>query len=299
MFRFQKSNNSPAIHSHEETLAFEYLHMAVSLGCPLMSTFHGLPPQGVTQLSKSKRKLLYTHASTILANTIFSKKQLLSLGAPNEKIQILPQGLPLTDFPYNPAPHPAPSGPIKLLTVGRFQRDKGQEYALLATKRLLQLGHNIEYNMVGVGDTGRRRLEGLSKKIGIESAVHFHQNICHEGLKNLYNTCHIFILPSLRSKSQSHTETQGVVIQEAQASGCLVIATQTGGIPECVVNEVNATLINDRSSKEIANAVCTLLNNDELWKNMQINGRHHVKQKFCSFDIGKKMASIIKSLKTN
>ena len=281
------------IHAHEEIAAYEFVHLSKVTGLPLVVTFHGLPPEGVGQLASVKRAILYGHADKVIVNTEFAKKQVAALGCPEEKIIILPQGLPVEDFGFNPSQPPAVGRPLELLTVGRYQRDKGQAYVLIALKRLIDQGILVHYHLVGVGDEGRNRLDNIAKQLQLESYVSFHQDLSDQALKALYHQAHLFVLPSLSSKNGSHEETQGVVLQEAQASGCLVIATNVGGIPECIHDHVDALLIKDRSSKELVSAIKFYLGHPGDWSKFQKKARENVEKNFSSDIVGLSMKNIL------
>ena len=115
-------------------------------------------------------------------------------------------------------------------------------------------------------------------------------------LRQLYDKSHIFILPSLKAKDGFHEETQAVVIQEAQASGVIVIATNAGGIPECVDDGKSAFLVNDRSADEITEQVLALLSESDSWGHIRRAARKWVEEHFCSNVIGKRMNDVYVSL---
>lgn len=281
------------VHSHDESLAYTFLFFAKSKNLPLVLTFHGLPPHGVNQLNSQKRHILYSNVNRVIVNTKFAKRQICALGCPPEKVAILPQGLPLQDFPFGQRPAPQSDEAVKLLTVGRYHRDKGQIYALIALRRLLNSGVNAEWNFVGVGPD-LVRLQAWSKKLKLNSNVKFHTELNVTDLKSLYRNCHLFVLPSVES-SNGHVETQGVVLQEAQASGCIPIASKTGGIPECLHDQTDALLVRQRSSRQIADAIASLINSPSRWETMQLQGRKNVENNLSASVIGKKMQRLLRS----
>lgn len=283
-----------AIHAHEEIAAYEFLHLAKLHRIPLIITFHGLPPKDVGQLSTEKRRLLYDFARVVLVNTEFSKSQVTALGCDPAKVVILPQGLPMEDYPYR-APVPrSESAPLEVLTVGRFHRDKGQGYALLALARLKARGLNIKWHFVGVGPD-KQRLLGLIRRLQLEDVAVFHQALEADKLLALYQTCDIFVLPSIDNRHGRHVETQGVVLQEAQACGCVPVASSVGGIPECLHDGVDAILVRQKSSRAIASAVSQLFLNKAVMASYRENGRKNVEENFSAAMIGRKMAAIINS----
>lgn len=278
------------VHAHSEMLAFEFMLFALMKDKPLLYTFHGLLPKGVASISHNKRKMLYGEVSAVLVNTGFAQQQVTRLGCPVKKVLILPQGLPLDDFPFVPRTAPTRNEPLFLLTVGRYHLDKGQRYALLALRRLIDAGNVVVWHFVGVGPD-KSMLVSLAKKLGVADCSFFHTELNLEEICSLYQKCHLFVLPSLNSrKNEEHVETQGVVLQEAQASGCIPIATRVGGIPECLNDKEDSILIKDRSSRAIFDAVKYLMDRPDEWGSYQKKGRNNVEQNFSAAVIGQRMA---------
>jgi colanic acid/amylovoran biosynthesis glycosyltransferase len=284
-------NDVNIIHSHSEALSHRFVVLAEILDVPLVVTFHGLPPRGVPQLSAERREELYRYVHKVIVNTNFAKKQVLAFGCSPEKIEVLPQGLPIENFLFNPAPVPAKGEPLRMLSVGRFHREKGQHYSLLALKRLLNDGICAHWSFVGSGPD-LVKIKELVHKLNIHEYVTFYENVSPEKLSGLYSKSHIFVLASIDIPG-NHVETQGVVLQEAQASGCLVIASRTGGIPECLNHKNDSLLIEPQSSRAIYAAIKHFYSIPEEWKVYRQKGLLSVKKNFSSKIIGKKMAKLL------
>lgn len=280
------------IHSHAEILAYEFMFLALMSDLPLIHTFHGFTPKGVPPLADNKRKAFYDNVSRVLVNTRFAMRQVVSVGCPSEKVIIVPQGLPLDEFPFSPLPCPSSGDVLHLLSVGRFYRDKGYGYSLLAVARLIKAGVNIHFHIVGEGPD-KQWMQNLIVKLDISEQVTLYNAMPSYKLTKMYDQAHIFILASLAGQGKEWTETQGVVLQEAQAKGCIPIATRVGGIPECLNHEQNAILVPEKSSKAIANSILYLLQRPEEWKWYQENGRRNVEENFSADVIGKRIAEIL------
>lgn len=278
------------IHSHFEITGHMMLPVIRAQQKPFVVTFHGLPPPGVSQLPEAMRKEYIDAADIILVNTEFAKKQYMSLGAPAEKIIIIPQGIVTKDFVFSAKPKPE-EAPIELLTVGRFHTDKGQQYVLQALPKLIALGYNLHYTLVGAGPE-RANLENMVAQLNLQQHVTFYTTISEQKLKEIYARAHIFVFPSLTDKTGFHEETQGVAIQEAQASGLIVIATKTGGIPECVDDGKSAFLVDDRNSQAIADKIQWIIDNPQRWSEWQHNARQYVETYFDIDVIGARLMQI-------
>jgi len=88
----------------------------------------------------------------------------------------------------------------------------------------------------------------------------------------LYRRASIFILPSVRA-SNGAEEGQGLVLQEAQASGLPVISTRIGGIPEGMVEGATGFLVPERDSAALAERAGALLDDAALRRRMGRAGR--------------------------
>lgn len=282
------------IHSHSEILAYRFLFLSELLEVPLVLTFHGLPPVGVGQLSASKRRVLYDRVSKVFVNTEFAKAQVCSLGCDPGKVVVIPQGLPVNDFSFRKREAPSVGESLHILSVGRYHRDKGQAYALLSARRLLDARCPVRWSFVGVGPD-LQRLQKLAKRLSLEPHVVFHQGLPSEDLKRLYSEAHLFVFTSIDSPG-GHVETQGVVLQEAQASGCIPIASRVGGIPECIHDREDALLVRQRSSRQLSDAIQFMRAHPDLWQQYQEAGRRNVEVNYSADTVGKQIAECLRSL---
>lgn len=282
------------IHSHFEAVGHKLLPIVKAQGVPFVITFHGLPPPNVNQLSNNMRREYMQHASVILVNTEFAKRQYANLGADEKKIKILPQGTDIEKFSFFRKSHPGKST-LKILTVGRFSEDKGQKYAMEGIAKLIKKGFNIEYTLIGEG-LNKNNLIQFADELGISQFIRFKSSLSEQDIIKHYHEAHIFVLPSLRAFDGCHEETQGVVLQEAQACGAIVIATRVGGIPECVQDGESAFLVEDRNSDAIAEKIEWIMNNPQKWDEWQANARKHVEENYDINLIGCKMMALYNQL---
>jgi glycosyltransferase involved in cell wall biosynthesis len=74
-------------------------------------------------------------------------------------------------------------------------------------------------------------------------------------------------------------EPFGLAPLEANACGLPVIAVAEGGVRETIVNEVNGLLV-DSAPSAMAAAISRLLAEPSLRRQLGINGRHIVEQKW-------------------
>jgi 1,2-diacylglycerol 3-alpha-glucosyltransferase len=108
----------------------------------------------------------------------------------------------------------ASNGRRLLLYVGRLAREKSIDVLLRAVAASRDDG--LRLAIAGDGPA-RSDLEQLSAELGIDALVRFLGETSRESLPDLYASCDAFVFPST-------TETQGIVLAEALASGAQIIA---------------------------------------------------------------------------
>jgi len=283
------------IHVHFDQDALFFLPYARLSKTPIVTTFHGMNPVGVKSMPLAHRRATYRGVDRVIVNTEFARTQVVAMGCSTSIVHILPQGTVLDDFPFAPLPPPAPGEPVRIITVGRLQADKGQVWALLAAARLCKQGYDVEWWFAGTGPD-LARLERLAQRLGLGRRVRFFGVVPHRELRSLYGQAHIFVLPSINNSRGYIVETQGVAIQEAQASGCITIASAVGGIPECIEHGVTGLLVRDRSSRALAEAIRWVLAHPEAWTPMREAARRHVERNFDASIIGSRMEQLYREV---
>ena len=144
-----------------------------------------------------------------------------------------------------------------LLYVGRLAPEKDIERLKIA----LSAAPNICLAIVGKGPEGRE----LERKFAGTRTV-FTGLLTGEDLAAAYASADLFVFPST-------TETLGMAMIEALASGLPVIAARTGAIHEVVSEGVNGLLYEPGSDEEFVAAVRRLLENDTMRRSFGLSAR--------------------------
>jgi len=278
------------IHSHSLFSSYDYLFLKEVFGIPLTTTFHGLVPKNVEMLEDRKIRAVLNTGDAFFVNTNFAKSQLEVLGCDAGKIHIIPQGINLDDFPFSSRKIESWEL-ITILSVGRLSIEKGFHIAIKAIGRLIEAFPNVRYHIVG-GGPEKENLTRLIEAEGLRDKVIIFGSISTEQLLSHYAEAHIFILPSIDFCDGSHTETQGVVLQEAQASGIPVIASRTGGIPEVVIDGDTGLLFAEEDDHELANHIQSLIFDPVLYEKLHLQGRRNVEERFSADVICAQLSSV-------
>jgi len=157
-----------------------------------------------------------------------------------------------------------------VLFVGRLRAYKGLHH-------LLQAMTGVEANLAIVGDgPERRRLEGLSRRLGIAHRVHFAGHLADDLLPAAYQAADAFVLPS-----HLPSEAFGLVMVEAMASGLPVVCTELGTGTSVVVQHGETGLVVPPADPEaLARALQRLLSDDELRQRFGRAGRTRARREF-------------------
>ncbi len=76
--------------------------------------------------------------------------------------------------------------------------------------------------------------------------------------------------------NSAFTENFGITLIEAASAGLPVVATDDGGPKDILGNLNNGILVNVKETKNISDAVCKILNDQNLWNKYSQNGVSHV-----------------------
>jgi len=212
--------------------------------------FHNDPLSMDGSKSIDDRKLLLKKCYKIIFNSNWSKKRFLE-GMENKFIN----SDKLSVF-YQSAKRGALSlvkNKKKWITfVGKLNKAKGYDIFCKAIKGVLD--KNPDWKAMVIGDEKR-------EKIDLK-----HKNAKLLGFKKHNEVINIFKKTSIAVVCSRWEEPFGRTSLEASANGCAVIITNKGGLPETITN---AKILKNLSSNELKKLLNTLINNNNLRKNLQ------------------------------
>ncbi len=202
-------------------------------GVPLAFYYHGGEPAASVPVNAGEASLALRLPDVIFTNTGFSAADVVARGAPAEKVVVVPMGFRLEDYPLRAeVPWPRAGTTVELLSIGRLSREKGHHVAIGAIGAVERAGGiRCRYHLVGDGPE-RRRLEDQARSLGLEGRVILHGALEDARLAELVDGAHVALQPSLTVGDW--TENQACVVQEMMLRGLPVIASRSGGMPECI-----------------------------------------------------------------
>jgi len=234
-------------------------------------------------------------ADVIIAPSYKIKKLLQEYGVKKKKpIYVLPTGVNPKVF--------KPSRRIKLrlrkklkifpksrilVFVGRMGKEKNPEFLLRVMGEILKRNNDVFLLMVGDGPA-LKEFQKISQKLGIENNVIFTKAVPYKEIPDYYQASDIFVFASL-------TDTQGIVILEAMASGLPIVALKDAAFQEVVVYNKNGFLIKKASTKIFANIILKILNDSRFYRKLSHNSRKFA-YAFSEENQAKKLLKIYKNL---
>lgn len=252
---------------------------------PVVFTPHGIYPSRsfVNYLIKtvydySFGNLLLKSSDKITALTEHNRQLLLKLGAPEERIVLIPNGVDANKYDKARQHNEKISkekldGPV-LLYVGRIDWNKGLERVIEALPALTKSFSHIKFLLVGPDYSGHaENLLALAKKMGVSKSVVMTGEVSEEQKSFYYSVADVFVLPSLY-------EGLSLSLLEAMASSLPIVATKSGGPGDILVNDVHALLMNDCSALEISSLVSTIFGDSRLARRMGKNAFDLVSKEF-------------------
>ncbi len=244
---------------------------------PLICTSHGGDLMGLTgRLPSLIKRWVIRRSSqmTVVSNTMTRFAR--ALGARSEQLQIISMGVDTRcDFTPDTDVSRAEN---ELLFVGRLVEKKGVAYLLEAMPEILRKVPGTRLRIVGDGPLMSALCQQVNR-LGIARAVTFHGAISNSDLPDFYRRATVFVAPSTITE-QGDQEGLGLVLVEALACECPVVASDLPAIRDVVLQQSTGLLVPQKDSKEIAKAVVQQLMDSNQRSQQAIDGRRHVMQHF-------------------
>jgi glycosyltransferase involved in cell wall biosynthesis len=138
-----------------------------------------------------------------------------------------------------------PEGKMILLTVRNLEPRMGLENLILAMKEVVKSLPNV-FLIIGGSGSLKESLILLSRRLNLESHIHFTGFIPEEVLPDYYRAADLFVLPTVE------LEGFGLITLEALASGTPVLGTPVGGTQEILGKLDSRFLFADASHESIS-----------------------------------------------
>ncbi|MEV8069195.1 glycosyltransferase family 4 protein [Streptomyces sp. NPDC085995] len=166
-----------------------------------------------------------------------------------------------------------------VVCVSRLVRRKGQDTLIRALPRILAAEPDTVLLIVG-GGPYEKDLRRLAAETGVAASVRFTGAVPWAELPAHYGAGDVFAMPCRTRRGGLDVEGLGIVYLEASATGLPVVAGDSGGAPDAVLDGETGWVVRGAGPEEAADRIVTLLGDAELRRRMGERGREWVLEKW-------------------
>jgi glycosyltransferase involved in cell wall biosynthesis len=297
-FDLLKTTKIDIIHSHSPyQLGLLSMNYARKLKVPFVFTMHTMlgkymhyipliPDKLLDLISSRYIKGFSNRCDRVVVPTEKVKQQLSSIGI-TSKIEIVPTGIDLS-LVDSASPsgirgkYGIPDGAKLLIFVGRLAKEKNIEFLLKAFETI-----RSQYDNVYLLLAARGPMEAELRKIASKNVI-FAGEISYPKVLDYYAASDIFVFSSL-------SETQGLVLAEAMASGIPQVAVDAEGVSDVVKDGITGFLT-PLSIEDFSSKVLKLLEDRDLWLSMSSASKYAARSDYSKEVFARKIELIYKSM---
>jgi glycosyltransferase involved in cell wall biosynthesis len=221
------------------------------------------------------RRILADSAKAI-ALTAIESRQYERVGVDRERIAIIPNGVPISDYEKLPK-----KGEFRkrfgigamekvILFLGRVHRTKDIQDLIDAFARTMKAVENGRLVIAGPDDGALRSLERQARDLRVAEKVLFVGPVYGDMKLAAYVDSDVSVLPS-------HYEVFGTTVLESLACGTPVVVTKGCGLANVAFR---AGMVVDGNSKSISDALVSMLTDDKLRIKLANEGRRIVRNEY-------------------
>lgn len=236
---------------------------------------HYLPNPDLVKLWMVKKFTAYVgnDCDAMIAPTFKAKKDLVADGV-KKPVYIVPNGIYIENFSgrekgyLHKRLHISADKKI-LLTVGRLHKEKAIDFLITSFKEVKKTFPDTVFVIIGKGHN-EAYLKKMAETLQLTDSIYFAGSIPYADMPSAYADTDLFLFAST-------TETQGMVVVEALASGVPVIAVKDNAFVDVIENEINGYLV-DKDTGQFAKKIKTVLHDEIVLKKLSHNARKSAEQ---------------------
>jgi glycosyltransferase involved in cell wall biosynthesis len=272
------------VHFEWESAVMAHLPLLELWDCPVVVSCHGA---GVRRHPHSPRfpnsdltlRAVFERASVVhcVADAVLAEAE--RYGLDRAKARVIRTAVDPQLFAPNGGPEPDGSV-LRVVSVSRLIWSKGHEYALLAVRRLMDLGVPVHYELVGAEprpDTGEAsdlpRILHTIEDLGLGGHVHLAGGLDSDGVRAALRRSHVFLHASV-------SDGLPTVIAEAMACGLPAVVSDVGGVRELVRDGVEGFVLPAREPARMAQAMRDLWEDPDRRVRMAEAARERIRSRF-------------------
>jgi glycosyltransferase involved in cell wall biosynthesis len=244
---------------------------------PLVVIFHGFDATQHWVLKKyaERYRKMFQYASAIIAVSSDMKNKLVTIGAPESKIKVIPYGIDTEQF----SPSAEKTKYPVFIAVGRFTAKKSPLTTIRAFHRVWLKHQEARLVMIGGRNELYRACVDLSRRLNLQGAIHFAGILTPQEIAEWLKKSHVFIQHSVTA-ANGDMEGTPVGILEACASGLPVVSTLHGGIKDAVIHGQSGFLVPENDEEGMAHYMNYLIERPLTAHEMGKVAREHIRMNY-------------------
>lgn len=267
-----KKEKISVIHTHHRMAAFYVYITKLYKKCIFINTSHN-----TFENKKKLTKLAYEKANLITCGSMVKQNLVQYFGISENKITVIHNAVK----PFNESVSIDETikklhddGKFVIGNVGRLSEQKGMEYYIESIPVVIKKHPNVMFLIIGSGED-EQKLRLLVNKLKVEEFVYF--TGYRSDIQNLMCQLDLVVLSSL-------WEGLPLTAIEAFSVRKTIVATAVDGTVEVVKNANNGFLVEPKNSKQIAEKINYIYENDFLRKQFEEEAFKTYTEEF-SFDV--------------
>lgn len=275
---FINENRIEIVHAH---VARDYI--PASLACRMAKTAKFVLTRHVLFPLKPFHRFALSNLAKAIAVSSAVETNLQKIFSP-QKIVLVPNGIEIERWASANAAqlrekfrslHNIPPESILVGTVGELIELKGQREFVLAAREIAAKFPEAFFIIVGQDNSYkkefRRELKRLVKVFALENRVLFLNWI--EDTTEFFHALDVYV-------SASHSESFGLALLEAMASGKAIVAAETEGARELLTDGFSARIVPVKDAFRLSEAVGEILADRKMQKKFGHNAQETAREKF-------------------
>jgi 1,2-diacylglycerol 3-alpha-glucosyltransferase len=279
MLYLAKKFNPDIIHNHSQyTMGLHAILVSKILKIPLVNHYHMYLEKTTDYfpdiLQKTKKitfyaialntKLFFNSSDLVITPSQIMRNHLLKTGV-KKPIEVIPFGINLSQFNLKRQNNDI----FTFIHVGRLNAEKNI-VRLVEIFYRFSIDKNVKLKIIGDGPE-KDKILSFVDEYNISNKIELLGWIKREELPKQYAHSDCFI-------TLSDSETFGIVILEAMASGLPIIGANEAAIPNLIKNDYNGFLVDINDKNKIINCMNILYKNEELKKAFSNNSKNIAKK---------------------
>ena len=254
----------------------EVMYACAKANIPLIVHFHGFDAYRDDVLSHygEQYKELFRLASKIVVVSEDMKSQLISLGCPIDKLELLTYGVDTEFFKQSDSSVERKD----FIAVGRFVAKKSPESTIRAFSKVVEKHPNARLTFIGDGELKDAAVT-CSKELKLQDNIDFRGVLTPSQVALELGKHAIFVQHSTRT-NQNDSEGTPLSILEAASTGLAIVSTYHAGIPDVIENEQSGYLVHEGDIDSMGARMIELLEDENKRSEFGKKAQQTVQEKY-------------------